>query len=128
MISPRHHVFVRGRVISRRSVLVGLAALATASGGVTWLVVYLRSQEGTLLYTYQGHIGAVNAVAWSPNGKRIASAGFDDTVQVWNAADGSNAYTYHRHTGPVTAVAWSPNGSHIASASDDGTVQVWLGP
>ena len=115
----------RGRVISRRSVLVGMAALATASGGVTWLVVSRRLQEGTLLYTYHGHTSYVNAVAWSPGGSRIASASGDGTVQVWNATDGSNAYTYHGHTGPVHAVAWSPNGNHIASASDDGTVQVW---
>jgi len=77
------------------------------------------------LYTYQGHSGAVYAVIWSPDSKRIASGGTDGTVQVWNAADGSHVFTYRGHSDVVEAVAWSPDGKRIASASDDNTVQVW---
>jgi len=40
---------------------------------------------GGHVYTYSGHSGAVNAVAWAPNGKLIASAGKDQTVQIWEA-------------------------------------------
>lgn len=40
---------------------------------------------GTNLSTYRGHAGSVNAVAWSPDGQRIASASQVGTVQVWQA-------------------------------------------
>ncbi len=73
----------------------------------------------------KGHTDAVYSVAWSPDGKQLASAGHDGTVQVWNATDGGNVYTYKGHTNVVLAMAWSPDGKRIASGSVDKTVQVW---
>ncbi len=72
----------------------------------------------------------MNAIAWSPDSKRIASGSDDKTVQVWNASDGSTVYTYRGHSESVNAVAWSPDGARIASGSQTGslfehTVQVW---
>ena len=59
----------------------------------------------TALYTYRGHSASVNAVAWSPDGKRIASGGSDGTVQVWDAANGGHVFTYRGHTDRVNALA-----------------------
>ena len=114
------------RRTSRRAVLVGLglAGLAVA-GGATWLVLSRKPPVGTTLYTYGGHSGVVATVAWSPDGKRIASGSTDGTVQVWDASNGGNAYAYHGHASSVNAVAWSPDGHRIASGSTDQTVQVW---
>jgi eukaryotic-like serine/threonine-protein kinase len=76
-------------------------------------------------YTYSGHIDYVSAVAWSPDGKRIASASGDHTVQVWDAANGGHVLTYRGHGGDVLSLAWSPDGKNVASGSLDKTVQVW---
>ncbi len=75
---------------------------------------------------YRGHSNVVLAVAWSPDNKHIASAGDDNTAQVWDATGGGHVFTYRGHSDVVEAVAWSPDGKRIASASDDNTVQVWV--
>jgi WD40 repeat protein len=87
---------------------------------------------GTTLCVCCGHSTRVTSVAWSPDGTRIASAGFDRTVQIWNAVGGnsispmgSHLLTYRGHTDRVLYVAWSPDSKRIASASVDRTVQVW---
>lgn len=84
-----------------------------------------NASDGRHLFTYTRHSATVYAVAWSPDGKRIASCSGDWTVQVWNASDGSDVLIYRGHSFFVHRVAWSPDGKQIASCSYDKTVQVW---
>src|SRR5579859_4290744 len=76
-------------------------------------------------FTYSGHSDYISAVAWSPDGKRIASASGDHTAQVWDASNGGHVLTYRGHASDVLALAWSPNGQYIATGGLDATVQIW---
>ena len=80
------------------------------------------------LATYNGN-GAVNGVAFSPDGKLLATADADGTVRLWNTATGHEVGTpLSDEAGPglgVKAVAFSPDGKLLASADADGTVRLW---
>ena len=75
--------------------------------------------------TLVGHIGWVMAIAISPDGTWLATAGYDETVRVWDTATGQCRATLTGHTDRVTAIAISPDGTWLATASDDGTAGVW---
>ncbi len=139
--------------ISRRAVLIGAGGGLAVAGGLAWLgLSQLFSQRpnspttattpqptpmpthtptptpvlpGAVLFTYQGHAGFVRGVSWSPDGKRIASASDDQTVQVWDAFTGARPLTYRGHTREVGALAWSPDGKYLASGGHDLTLRVW---
>jgi hypothetical protein len=72
-----------------------------------------------------GHGGQVNAVAFAPDGRTVASGSADNTVQLWRVHDGLRVHKLQGHKGWVMSVAFSPDGTTLASGGGDKTVRLW---
>lgn len=97
-----------------------------------WLVLPLlitasssASDAETPSRTLQGHSGSVMSVAFSADGKTLASGSRDDTIKFWDVPTAKLQRTLTGHDGDVYCVAFSPDGAVLASASADKTVRLW---
>lgn len=96
--------------------------IACPSGNTVELREVITGQVVRIL---QGHQDAAEAVAYSPDGRYLASASMDRTVKLWDLGSGQVVRSFQGHTGAVTGVAFHARQPWLASAALDGTVRVW---
>jgi len=130
--------------LKRRLALVSAAVLLVITGTVvTYNVIRGNSPPPTnpstnpsastptirLLGSLIGHTSSVSSVAFAPDGRTLVSAGYDDTVRLWDVSDPSAPRPLGSpltgHTDAVNAVAFAPDGRTLASAGYDDTVRLW---
>ncbi len=87
--------------------------------------IRVRYSEGQQWITMEGHTNWVRSIAFSSNGKILASASDDKTVMLWDTYTGQRLKTLEGHKQRVWSVAISPDCNTIASGSEDKTIRLW---
>jgi DNA-binding beta-propeller fold protein YncE len=75
--------------------------------------------------TFKGHTGAVVSAVFSPDGKQVLTASWDNTARLWDAATGKEVRNFEGHTGEVYRAVFSPDGKQVLTASGDKTARLW---
>jgi len=75
--------------------------------------------------TFAGHTGLPRIDSFSPDGSRLATCGFDNTIRLWDVATARELNRFAGHAGGIHAVIFSPDGKQLASTSNDGQVILW---
>lgn len=114
-----------GDVVRARQLLNGLRPQPGEEDlrGFEWNYLWKRCHLEDLVFT--GHTGRVLTVAYSPDGKTIASAGDDKVIRLWNPTNGVEQAQLLGHTDIISQIAFSPDGGLLGSVSADKTFRLW---
>jgi hypothetical protein len=130
--------YVSHRITGLPAKVTGLAysrdgrrlAVASGAGGKAGEVrIYAIAAEGTPAakpeLTINAHADIVYDVAFSPDGKLLATCGYDRLIKLWDVATGKEVRSLKDHSDSVYSLAFSPDGKLLASAAADRAVKVW---
>jgi Tol biopolymer transport system component len=108
------------------SFLLALAAYEecapTALARRALTIALVASQVRAVL---RGHDDWVRGVAWSPDGRQLATTSRDRTVRIWRTQTWTELTVLRGHGDWVWGVAWSPDGCRLATSSNDQTARIW---
>jgi WD40 repeat protein len=96
--------------------------IATASSETVEL---WRGDPPVKVREIKGHKNWIYALAFSPDGSRLATGGWDKLIKLWNPESGAPLATLEGHLGFVNDLAFSPDGTRLASVAEDHTIRLW---
>ena len=111
---------IRTIAVSPDSTLIAVDGHHIANNIQLW-----DAHSGRIISVHSGHTDSVNTLAFSPDGKTIASGSKDQTIRIWSVKSGKTINTLAGHLGSVNTLVFSPNGKIIASGSEDNTIRLW---
>lgn len=82
-------------------------------------------ETGTIDMELEGHTGKVTCLEFSPDGKRLASGGSDNTIRIWEIESGEEAAILYGHRAELTRLSWSSDSLSLASVDQSGVLKIW---
>jgi tetratricopeptide (TPR) repeat protein/Tol biopolymer transport system component len=103
---------------------VGQKLAFSASAGVRHDVTIQRwdGSGNPMASQLRGHTGPVTSLAWSPNGRRLATVAVDKTIRIWDVKSQEEVIQFRTD---ATSVDWHPDGKRLFTGHDDGSVRLW---
>jgi WD40 repeat protein len=103
----------------------GLTVAIGESSGSPQDITLFNVETGAVRTRLTGHLAGINALAFSPDGRTLASAGVDRSIRLWDLATGTEKTSRTDDVGWVKSLSFSPDGARLAFAGNDSLVRIW---